>query len=355
MDKHIFGKIEFDEETYQALINDYSEAFTHTSLEIEREFVKQEQMKLELKALLNYNLDLYNALSEEEKQLAKQKYHFFISYMAYYKGMIAQFDINNQGEIEKIYDENFKEEFEEYMIRLLVFNKEGKVNINETGKKVSMFFPLYMERKPVLEKAQNSKRNHINAFYCALNLNKIDIKNIIKINEIVNLSNPDIQIGFKKTNNEITGSNFDTTDKRNVHDQMRSLIDEYNNNNMGIITEDPNDENIDEDEEYRRLYNICLKEAKFHIKFEHIHPFADGNGRTGRIIMSSNLLKQNVTPPLLTKALMEKYKKYINDYDYESLAQIILESSSQQLSTWVTIKRNNEGMSPDEIINSKRL
>lgn len=354
MDKILLGKIEFDEDTYQALINDYSESFTHTSLDIEKEFVKLEKYTLKLKSLLNYNNDLYRKLSEEEKMTAKKKFKYFITYMAYYKGMIPKFDINDEKTIDKIYDEHFKE-FDKYMIRLLVFDKDGKVNLNETGRKVSQFFPNYMERKPVLEKAQNSKRNHINAFYYALNKENIYINEIIKINEIINLDNPNAEKGFKKSNNEITGSTIQTTDKKNVYDQIRSLIDEYINNNMGVEIEDPNEDNIDEEEEYKRLYNICLREAKFHIKFEHIHPFADGNGRTGRIIMSTNLIKQNVTPPLLTKVMLKEYKEYINDYNYEGLAQMILESSSQLLSTWVTIQRNNEGISPDKIIEAKTL
>ena len=34
-----------------------------------------------------------------------------------------------------------------------------------------------------------------------------------------------------------------------------------------------------------------LREARFHIRFERIHPFEDGNGRTGRILVNRGLLQ----------------------------------------------------------------
>lgn len=353
MSKHIINKIEFDEMTYDEVVSDYSESFTHTSLDIEKEFIKLERYTTKLRSLFNdENEQIYDTLPKSQKKFIIQKYHFFVAYMATYKKMIDLFDINDQDTIDRIYEENFKE-FDQYMIRLLVF-ENGKINIKETGKKVSIFFPNYMERKPILEKAQKSRKNHINAFNYALKKPHIGLNEILKINDTINLDNPDRQPGFKKVNNLITGADFETMKKEEIPNQLSELIYNYDNN-FGIDIKDPNEEGIDEEEEYKRLFLICLKEARFHILFEHIHPFSDGNGRTGRIIMSTNLLKQNVTPPLLTKVMLEDYKKYIDNYNYEALAQMILESSSQLLSTWVTIKRNNEGISPEEIIDSKTL
>lgn len=352
MEKHILGNIEFDEKTYKELIDDYSESFTHTSLDIEKEFIKLEKYTLKLRSLLTDNRKLYSKLPEEKKSFIKQKYHFFVTYMAAYKKMIPLFDTNNQEIVDKIYSENFSE-FDPYMERLLVFENR-KININETGRKVSLFFPCYIERKPILDKAENSRKNHIEAFNYALNEPHIGLNEILKINDTINLSNPDRQPGFKKVNNVITGADFDTMKKEEIPNQLSELIYNYDNN-FDMDIKNPNDLNIDEEEQYKRMFEICLKEARFHILFEHLHPFSDGNGRTGRIIMSTNLLKQGVAPPLLTKVMLKEYKKYIDEYNYEALAQMILESSSQLLSTWVTIKRNNEGISPEELIEAKRL
>ncbi len=39
--------------------------------------------------------------------------------------------------------------------------------------------------------------------------------------------------------------------------------------------------------------------SDFHIQFERIHPFADGNGRVGRLIMAYQAIQNNIVPPLI--------------------------------------------------------
>ena len=42
-----------------------------------------------------------------------------------------------------------------------------------------------------------------------------------------------------------------------------------------------------------------LREAKFHIRFERIHPFEDGNGRTGRILINRGLMQAGLAPVVI--------------------------------------------------------
>ena len=42
--------------------------------------------------------------------------------------------------------------------------------------------------------------------------------------------------------------------------------------------------------------HIVLRLAKFHIEFEGIHPFIDGNGRTGRLLVNLELMKAGYPP-----------------------------------------------------------
>lgn len=49
--------------------------------------------------------------------------------------------------------------------------------------------------------------------------------------------------------------------------------------------------------------------ARFHINFELIHPFADGNGRVGRLIMTYQSIQNDLIPPLIQN---EHRKEYLN-------------------------------------------
>lgn len=353
MKKHIIGGVEFNESIYNSIINNYSEAFTHTSLSIEKEFIKLESYTEKIRKILNDNDELYKQISDIEKAKALINYHYFVTYMAYYYKMIPQIDFNNEEIIDAVYEENFKD-FDIFFTRLLSFDKDGKIQTKETGRNVSMFFPLYIERKPILEKAHSSRKNHIEGFNYALNQTHIGINEILEINKIINESNPNKQIGFKKVNNTITGATIETMKKEEIPTQISELIYKYDHN-FDMEIKDHNEEGITEEERYKRLFLICLKEARFHIQFERIHPFSDGNGRTGRIIMSANMIKQHLAPPLITSIMLEQYKNFISNSDYQGLAQMILDSSSQTLSTWVTIKREKEGMAIDEIMNEKTI
>lgn len=57
--------------------------------------------------------------------------------------------------------------------------------------------------------------------------------------------------------------------------------------------------------------DIILRLAQSHAIFEKIHPFSDGNGRTGRLILLAQALQAGLIPPLVLKERKNAYYKYL--------------------------------------------
>ena len=55
--------------------------------------------------------------------------------------------------------------------------------------------------------------------------------------------------------------------------------------------------------------------AKFHIDFELIHPFADGNGRVGRLITTYQAIQNDIVPPLILDDHRKEYLDALGDAD----------------------------------------
>lgn len=72
-------------------------------------------------------------------------------------------------------------------------------------------------------------------------------------------------------------------------------------------------------EELLEKYNIKQQKTlediiEFHCEYETIHPFADGNGRTGRLIMFRECLKNDIKPFIVEYATRERYYRGLTLY-----------------------------------------
>ncbi len=70
--------------------------------------------------------------------------------------------------------------------------------------------------------------------------------------------------------------------------------------------------------------------AQTHASFEQIHPFSDGNGRVGRLILDVQALKEGLLPPLVMKERKKAYYKFLEraqrEGDYRPLREFLIES-----------------------------
>ena len=69
---------------------------------------------------------------------------------------------------------------------------------------------------------------------------------------------------------------------------------------------------------YNSLPKVTIKEIiEFHARFEKIHPFQDGNGRVGRLILFKECLKYNIVPFIIDDQLKMFYYRGLKEWDYE--------------------------------------
>lgn len=101
-------------------------------------------------------------------------------------------------------------------------------------------------------------------------------------------------VGEYKAKKNMVGD-METTSPENVEREIRNLLNEYNKK-QGISFDDILD---------------------FHVKFESIHPFQDGNGRVGRIILFKECLKNNIVPFIIEDDLKMFYYRGLKEWNNE--------------------------------------
>ena len=75
--------------------------------------------------------------------------------------------------------------------------------------------------------------------------------------------------------------------------------------------------------------------AYFHAKFENIHPFADGNGRTGRLLMNYLLVLHNHPPIVIHEEDRRAYFEALESWDSaQDLEPLIAFLKEQTAKTW---------------------
>lgn len=130
---------------------------------------------------------------------------------------------------------------------------------------------------------------------------------IIKIHSLL-VKNIDDRIDYRTVPVVLLGKNIELPNPREVPKKMEELLSWHQENK-------------------EKMHPLELA-FRFHALFERIHPFCDGNGRTGRFLMNYILIRGGYFPVIIRKTSRERYIKALEAADnghWDKLARFVLE------------------------------
>jgi Fic family protein len=162
---------------------------------------------------------------------------------------------------------------------------EGNTIALADVKKILTDDSIYLKNKTLRE--IYDLRNTKDTFnYIFKNTLKLSLKVIIDIHKKL-MKDVDDRVGFRNFDVRVFKSHFKSSLYFRIDKEINDLLSWFN------ISKE----------------NIFVRAVIFHHKFEKIHPFGDGNGRTGRMLLNLILLNNNLPPLIITK----KNKKFYFD------------------------------------------
>lgn len=134
-----------------------------------------------------------------------------------------------------------------------------------------------------------------------------DERFIKKLNETINKDIKDTE-GYRTVQVFIRGSEHIPPEPEKIPNLMTYFVYNYNHDEEDIFT----------------------KIARYHIEFERIHPFEDGNGRTGRLLLNYELLKNNISPVVISKEERVKYFEFLKNDNITGFAEWLRDLSTEE-------------------------
>lgn len=165
---------------------------------------------------------------------------------------------------------------------------------------------------------ENHKQTLDYIISCLYSFKELDLTIVKKINYLLLDHLNEDRGNFKSASNAIVGADFETA----APEQTSTLMYQWINNLKYRL------ENSDDEEEKIKVI------LESHIQFERIHPFSDGNGRTGRLLILYSLIENNIAPLLITKELKNEYMINLREQDVDNfykMSKPLIEKEYQRI------------------------
>ena len=119
---------------------------------------------------------------------------------------------------------------------------------------------------------------------------------------------------FKTIHNIIIGADFTPTEPYLVQSELKNWCDtlEYRLNRSNTVEE---------------KIEVIMEQ---HLRFERIHPFSDGNGRTGRALIVHSCLQQGIAPIIINKSDRQLYMNLLSELDIKGLTDMGIQLSKEE-------------------------
>lgn len=223
-----------------------------------------------------------------------------------------------QGEVERLR--------EEFMIEF-TYNSNAIEGNTLTLKETAMALEgMTIDKKPL--KDHLDAVGHRDAFLYVQDIAKKDIplsESVIKnIHSLVLMNHPEDKGVYRRIPVKIMGAYTEPVQPYLIEPKMTELLNS--------------------DNERKDVLHDVERIARFHLEFEGIHPFIDGNGRTGRLLMNLELIKCGY-PPINVKFADRKryydaFDSYYKDGNACKMIDMIAEYVNERLDEYLEVLEN---------------
>lgn len=220
-----------------------------------------------------------------------------------------------EGEVQRLY--------EDFMVEY-TYNSNAIEGNTLTLRETDMVLRgLTIDKKPLKEHLEAVGHKEAFCYICDLVKEKAPVSEFIirQIHALVLADKPQDKGVFRRIPVRIAGAYHIPAEPYLIEQELSALLSDYRNDTR----------------------NIAEKLAWFHIRFEAIHPFIDGNGRTGRLLVNLELMKAGYPPIDIKFADRKRYYDAFDAYhrknDLSAMTTLFAEYILARLEDYLTILR----------------